>query len=274
MNRRARRHARAHAGAAAAVGAEPVFVPATAETGFLPDFSALPHEVLSRAALCYLCTPANPQGVAANAGYLYSLITLARQYGFVLAIDECYGELYHATPPTGALEVCAKNGGDVSNVIVFHTLSKRSSVPGLRSAFACGDPDIISAFAHLRSYSAATVPGPVLAASTALWDDDAHVENTRINYRARFDQAERILGSRFGFRRPEATFFLWLNVGDGEVVARRLWAEAALKVMPGAYLSQTVDGHNPGTMYIRVALVDGALATEDALCRIAHTLQE
>ena len=263
----------AYAGAAAGAGAEPVFVPATAATGYLPDYASLAPDVLDRTALCYLCSPANPQGAAATAAYLETLIGLARAHDFVLAVDECYAELYDAEPPPGALEVCAGIGdGGCGNVVVFHSLSKRSSVPGLRSAFVCGDADVIAAFARLRAYSAATAPGPVLAASAALWDDDAHVAATRDHYRARFDQAERILGGRFGFRRPDGAFFLWLDVGDGEAATRRLWTEQALKVMPGAYLSHGIGRDNPGHGYIRVALVKDADVTEDILGRIARTL--
>lgn len=263
----------AYAGAAAGAGAEPVFVAATAETGHLPDFASLPADVLDRAALCYLCSPANPQGSVADARFLETLIGLARAHNFLLAVDECYGELYDAAPPPGALEVCANMaGGGLDNVVVFHTLSKRSSVPGLRSAFVCGDPSVIAAFARLRAYSAASAPGPVLAASAALWDDDAHVAETREHYRARFDQSEQIMAGRLGFRRPAAAFFLWLDVGGGEDASRRLWAEAAVKVMPGAYLGQGIGADNPGQDYIRVALVEGADVTEDALTRIAGTL--
>jgi len=263
----------AYAGAAAGAGAEPVFVTATAETGHLPDFSSLSTKVLDRAVLCYLCSPANPQGSVADADYLEQLIGLARTHNFLLAVDECYGELYDIAPPPGALEICARiTGGGFDNVVVFHTLSKRSSVPGLRSAFMCGDPLVVAAFARLRAYSAATMPGPVLAASAALWDDDVHVAEARDHYRAQFDLAERILLNRFGFRRPAGAFFLWLNVGDGETSARRLWTEAAVKVMPGAYLSHGIGADNPGQDYIRVALVEGVDVSEDALSRIARTL--
>ena len=262
----------AYAGAAAGSGAEPVFVPATAATGHLPDFASVPNETLARTSLCYLCSPSNPQGAFADAAYLERLIALARRHGFLLAVDECYAELYDRDPPPGALEICARMGGGLDNVIVFHTLSKRSSVPGLRSAFAAGSADVIAAFARLRAYSAATVPVPVLSASAALWDDDAHVAETREYYRAQFDRAERALAGRFGFRRPDGAFFLWLESGEGEAAARRLWTEAALRVMPGAYLGFGEGRENPGNDYIRVALVDSPEATEDALGRIAETL--
>ena len=261
----------AYAGAAIGTGAEPTFVAATAATGNLPDFAALPGEVLARTSLCYLCSPSNPQGSVANAAYLENLIRLARQYGFVLAVDECYAEIYSGTPPAGALEIAARTGS-LDNVVVFHSLSKRSSVPGLRSGFAAGDDKIIAAFARFRAYAAPTMPGPLLAASAALWADDAHVAATRKDYGQKFDVAERVLGNRFGFRRPEGTFFLWLDVGDGEDAARRLWSQAALRVMPGAYLGHGEGAANPGTKFVRVALVDELATITDAVERVVDTL--
>lgn len=262
----------AYAGAAVGSGAEPVFVAATAATGHLPDFAALSESVLRRTRLCYLCSPSNPQGSVAGAAYLERLIRLARQYDFVLAVDECYGEIYQARPPIGALEVCARPNGGLDNVVVFHSLSKRSSVPGLRSGFAAGDAKIIAAFARFRAYAGPTLPGPIQAASAALWADDAHVAEARRAYAAKFDVAERVLGNRFGFRRPEGTFFLWLDVANGEQAARKLWSEAALRVMPGAYLGFGEGADNPGHAYIRVALVDDLATTTDAVERISETL--
>ena len=261
----------AYAGAAVGTGAEPMFVAATPATGNLPDFAALPGDVLARTALCYLCSPSNPQGSVANATYLENLIRLARQYGFVLAVDECYAEIYSGTPPVGALEIAARTGS-LDNVVVFHSLSKRSSVPGLRSGFAAGDEKVIAAFARFRAYAAPTMPGPLLAASAALWVDDAHVAATRKDYGQKFDVAERVLGNRFGSRRPEGTFFLWLDVGDGEDATRRLWSKAALRVMPGAYLGHGDGAANPGTKYVRVALVDELATITDAVERIVDTL--
>jgi aspartate/methionine/tyrosine aminotransferase len=261
----------AYAGGAVGSGAEPVFVPATPATGNLPDFAALPDETLARTVLCYVCSPANPQGSVASAAYLQRLIDLARRYDFVLAVDECYAEIYAGAPPAGALEVAAKTGS-LDNVVVFHSLSKRSSVPGLRSGFAAGDDKLIAAFARFRAYAAPTMPGPILAASAALWADDTHVAATRGDYAAKFDVAERVLGNRFGFRRPEGTFFLWLDVGDGEDATRRLWADAALRVMPGAYLGHGMGSANPGSKYVRVALVDELAVVTDAVERMVATL--
>jgi len=260
-------------GATLMSGAEPVYLSATRDTGFLPDLAAIDSATLERTAMMYLCSPANPQGAAADLAYLKNAIRLARRHDFVLAVDECYTEIYDRQPPCGALEACAALGGGIDKVIVFHSLSKRSSVPGLRSGFVAGDPRLIEAFRRLRSFAGATVPLPVLAAATALWRDDDHVEQNRALYRAKFDLAERSLGNRFGFFRPEGAFFLWLEVGDGEAAARTLWAESALRVLPGAYLAQPdASGVNPGTRFVRVALIEELASTEEALRRLVKVL--
>ncbi len=264
-------------GAAVMAGAEPVFLPATRATGFLPDLDALTPELLERTALFYLCTPANPQGAVASAAYLARAIGLARRYGFVLAMDECYAEIYLDTPPVGALQVAAgldQGGGNPwANLLVFHSLSKRSSAAGLRSGFVAGDPALIGRFSRLRSYANAGMPLPVVAASAALWRDEAHVEENRRLYRAKFAAAEAELKGRYGYYRPEGGFFLWLEVGDGEEATRRLWAEGGVRVLPGAYLSHDVPGQvNPGASFIRVALVQDAETVGQACAAIVRIL--
>ncbi|WP_207484834.1 aminotransferase class I/II-fold pyridoxal phosphate-dependent enzyme [Arenibaculum pallidiluteum] len=263
----------AYEGAAVMAGAEPVFLPCDRETGFLPDLDALSPELLARTALFYLCSPSNPQGAAADRAYLGRAIALARRHGFVLAVDECYSEIWDRTPPPGVLEVAAAMGGGLDGVMVFHSLSKRSSAAGLRSGFVAGPVELMRLYGRLRSYGMAGVPLPTLAASAALWDDDAHVEENRRLYRAKFDAAEAALGGRFGFRRPDGGFFLWLEVGDGEQAALRLWQEAGVKVLPGAYLTRPgPDGTNAGVPYIRVALVHDAEVVGEACARIAQAL--
>ena len=156
---------------------------------------------------------------------------------------------------------------------MFHSLSKRSSAAGLRSGFVAGDPDLLAAFARLRSYGAAVQPLPILAAATALWQDEGHVSASRALYQAKFDLADRCLAGLFDYVRPDGGFFLWLDVGDGEAVTRRLWAEAAVKVLPGAYLGRPdATGRNPGAAAIRVALVHDLATTELALSRLVETL--
>jgi N-succinyldiaminopimelate aminotransferase len=262
-------------GAAVMAGAQPVFMAATRDTGFLPDLDALDEATLARTAIMYLCSPANPQGVVADLAYLKKALSLARQYNFLLVSDECYAELYLGdTPPPGGLEAAAALGGGFSNLIVFHTLSKRSSAPGLRSGFAVGAPETIARLNRLRAYSCAATPLALLDASAALWRDEAHVEANRALYRAKYDLADRLLGGRFGYYRPASGFYLWLDVGDGEAATRRLWSEAGIKVLPGGYITKPdATGKNHGKPYIRVALVHDLETTEAALTRMASVLE-
>lgn len=278
-----------YAAAALAAGAEPVYVAATKETGFMPDFEALPDDLLQRTAMIYFCSPANPQGAVASRSYLTRLIELARRHAITLAIDECYGDIYDREPPAGALEAAlamngaAGNGGTgnrqgdpFANIIVFHSLSKRSSLPGLRSGFCAGERALMLRFRDVRNVAGPQVPLPLLAAACRCWNDDAHASANRDLYRAKIDIAERVLGNRFGFYRPPGGFFLWLDVGDGEGAARELWARGGVKVLPGAYLSREDSpygpGGNPGAAYIRVALVGDEAETEEALARMAEVL--
>jgi N-succinyldiaminopimelate aminotransferase len=241
--------------AAMSVGAEPVYVPATHETGHLPDFSALSPDVLARVTIAYVCSPANPQGAVADRAYWTSLIELAEKYDFQIFADECYSEIYRDEKPTGAIEVAADMGADPERVLIFHSLSKRSNLPGLRSGFVAGGPKSIQRIQQLRNYAGAPLPLPLQAAAAAVWADEAHVIENRRLYREKFEMADRILGNVPGYRSPEAGFFLWVPVKDGEAAALKLWRETGVRVLPGAYLSQDVDGDNPGTGYIRVALV-------------------
>jgi aspartate/methionine/tyrosine aminotransferase len=222
--------------------------------------------------LFYLCTPANPQGAIADRAYLEKAIKLAREWDFVLAVDECYCEIYDAAPPPGALEVCLALGGDLRNVLVFHSLSKRSNAAGLRCGFVAGDGDLIARFQHLRSYGGAQVPLPLQLAATALWQDEAHVEPNRALYRRKFDIAEARLAGSYGFYRPHGGFFLWLDVGDGERAASRLWREAAIRTLPGAYIARGRGGDNPGARYIRVALVHDDATVAAGMDRLRQVL--
>ena len=260
-------------GAAVMAGAEPVLLTASAETGYLPDLDRLSPALLARTVAFYLCSPSNPQGAAASLDYLGRALELARRHDFLLIADECYAELYTREPPAGALQAAMRLGQSLDHLVVCHSLSKRSSAAGLRSGFVAGDPAVMAGFARLRSYAAAVQPLPVAAAATALWHDEAHVEANRALYRKKFDLAEERLGGRFGFYRPDGGFFLWLTVADGEAVARRLWTEAAIKVLPGAYLGRPdARGDNPGDGAIRVAMVHDLETTDAALRRIAATV--
>lgn len=253
-------------GGALMAGAEPLLVDASATTGHLPDYAALPAEVWERAAVVTLCSPANPQGAVASLEEWKALITLARRHDVVVLADECYSEIYADTPPPGALEACAALGGSVDNVLVFNSLSKRSSVPGLRSGFVAGDPRLIDRFRRLRAYAAAGMPFPVQAASAALWSDETHAQENRRLYQEKVADAAAILG----IEAPAGGFFLWLPVPDGEAFTRRLWAEEGVKVLPGAYLARSAaDGSNVGAGTVRVALVHDRATTARALERIA-----
>ena len=241
--------------AALSVGAEPVFVPATAETGHLPDFAAVPPEVLDRTALVYICSPANPQGSVASRKYWEELLSLAETHDFRILADECYSEIYRDAPPPGALEIAAEMGADPERVVVFHSLSKRSNLPGLRSGFVAGGPESIGRIRQLRAYAGAPLPLPLQRVAARAWSDEDHVVENRALYRAKYAAADEIFAGVPGYAGPAAGFFLWLPVPDGEAAALKLWSETGVRVLPGAYLSREVGGTSPGAGYIRVAMV-------------------
>lgn len=244
-----------YAVAALSVGAEPVYMPSTRETGYLPDFSALDAEVLERTAIAYICSPSNPQGAVADEAYWRDLLALAEKHDFLIFSDECYSEVYRDVPPIGALEAAAKFGADPERVCVFHSLSKRSNLPGLRAGFVAGGPDSIAKMKQLRAYAGAPLPLPLMRAAEAVWADEAHVSDSRARYVAKYDIADKVFADVEHCGAPEAGFFLWLPVGDGEAAALKLWKETGIRVLPGGYLSREVNGQNPGAEYIRVAMV-------------------
>ena len=244
-----------YAVAALSVGAEPVYVDATSATGHLPDYAALPAEVLNRVALAYVCSPANPQGAVASADYWRSLIGLAERYDFKILADECYSEIYRDAPPPGALEIAHQMGADPERVVVFHSLSKRSNLPGLRSGFVAGGPGNIARFLQLRAYAGAPLPLPLQMVAARAWSDESHVEANRALYRDKYAAADEVFADIQGYQPPEAGFFLWLPVDDGEAAALKLWQETGVRVLPGAYLGREIGGENPGRGYIRVAMI-------------------
>ena len=241
--------------AAISIAAEPVFVSATDATGHLPDFGALSKDVLNRTAAAYICSPANPQGAVASRDYWANLLALAEQYDFRVFADECYSEIYRDDAPPGVLSVARDVGADPERVIAFHSLSKRSNLPGLRSGFVAGGPKTIAAMKQLRAYSGAPLPGPLQAAAAAVWSDEAHVIENRALYQEKYRVADEIFADVQGYRAPEAGFFLWMPVDDGEQAALKLWKETGVRVLPGAYLAQGKPGQNPGEGFIRVAMV-------------------
>jgi aspartate/methionine/tyrosine aminotransferase len=263
----------AYAAGALAAGCEPVYLPATRATGFLPDLEALPEDLLARTVAFYLASPANPQGAVASPAYLARLVGLARRHGFLVFSDECYSEIYSQAAPAGILEMA---GPDFANVVVFQSLSKRSNLPGLRVGFAAGDRNFLARFLDLRNVAAPQVPVPAQRVAVAAYADEVHVEANRRLYARKFDLADQIVGDRYGYRRPPGGFFLWLDVsaqGGDEVVTLRLWREAGLRVVPGRYLAQAQgDGSNPGEGFIRVAMVHDHATTAEALHRLVATL--
>ena len=244
-----------YAVAALSVGAEPVYVPATAATGFLPDYASLPAEVLDRVTIAYICSPANPQGAVASRDYWRDLLALAEKHDFTVFADECYAEIWRTAPPPGALEVAAEVGANPERVFSFHSLSKRSNLPGLRSGFVAGGKQGIAQMRKLRSFAGAPLPLPIQRVSEAAWADEAHVSENRALYQDKFRAADAIFSGLQGFSCPEGGFFLWLPVEDGEAAALKLWRETGVRVLPGAYLSRDAGGQNPGRNYLRVALV-------------------
>jgi N-succinyldiaminopimelate aminotransferase len=261
--------------AAGAIAAEcgPVYLPATATTGFLPDLGALSEDLLARTSAFYLASPSNPQGAVADRAYLEKLTALARRFGFLILSDECYCEIYSERAPPGMLEAA---GADFQNVVVFHSLSKRSSLPGLRVGFAAGDRKFLASFLELRNVAAPQVPTPLQHVAIAAYNDETHVEDNRRLYREKFDLADQIIGDRYNYRRPAGGFFLWLDVsaqGGSEAVTQRLWRDAGLRVVPGRYLArEQADGSNPGADYIRVAMVQDSAITAEALHRLVAVL--
>jgi len=262
-----------YAAGAVAANCEPVYMPATAATGFLPDLDALSDKLLARTVAFFLASPANPQGAVADLAYLTRVVELARRFGFLVFSDECYSEIYTRERPAGVLEA---GGPDYANVVEFQSLSKRSNLPGLRIGFVAGDRSFIARFLELRNVAAPQVPMPMQRVAIAAYADEAHVEENRRLYARKFDLADQIIGDRYGYRRPAGGFFLWLDVsahGGDEAVTLRLWKEAGLRVVPGRYLARNQpDGFNPGTGYIRVAMVQDQETTAEALHRLVAVL--
>jgi aspartate/methionine/tyrosine aminotransferase len=258
--------------AALSVGAKPEFVPATKETGFLPDYTALDPGILDRAALAYICSPANPQGVVAGRSYWQDLICLAEKHDFCILADECYSEIYRTTPPVGAMQVAHEMGADPDRVMIFHSLSKRSNLPGLRSGFAASGESSIRRMKTIRAYSGAPLPLPLQQAAEAVWLDEKHVEENRTLYAEKFALADDIFDDIPEYMSPEAGFFLWLACQNGEEAALKLWKEEGIRVLPGRYLSQDVGNNNPGHGYIRVALVAPKDQTEIGLRKLRNCL--
>ena len=263
-----------YAAAAISAGAEPVYVAATEQNGFLPDYAALPEDTLKRLVAVYICSPSNPEGAAASQAYWDTLFALADKYDFTVLADECYADIYYGAAPVCALPARLARTSGFSRLLSFHSLSKRSGLPGLRSGIVAGEPKLIGKFRAFRNVAGPQMPGSIQAASAAAWRDEAHVTAARAVYAQKMAAAETILGNRM--TKPDGGFFLWLKVDNGEETTRRLWAEQGIKVLPGAYMGRENEPgkpqSNPGFSYIRVALVSDLSTIMTALERVREIL--
>ncbi|WP_300653029.1 succinyldiaminopimelate transaminase [Pseudomonas sp.] len=246
-------------GAALLAGAQPHYLACLEQHGFNPDFDAVPADVWQRCQILFLCSPGNPTGALIPLATLKHLIQLADEYDFVIAADECYSELYfdELNPPAGLLTACAELGrNDFKRCVVFHSLSKRSNLPGLRSGFVAGDADILKSFLLYRTYHGCAMPVQTQLASIAAWNDEQHVKANRELYREKFDAVLAILDGVLDVQRPDGGFYLWAKTPvDDETFTRELFAREHVTVVPGSYLSRSVDGSNPGAGRVRMALV-------------------
>ena len=248
-------------GAAFLAGATPVYLPCDGSNNFIPDFDAIGAEIWQQCQILFLCSPGNPSGAVIPRATLARVLELADHHNFIVASDECYSELYpdEANPPEGLLQTCAAIGrNDFSRCVVFHSLSKRSNLPGLRSGFVAGDARILENFLKYRTYHGCAMPIHNQLASIAAWGDEKHVQENRCAYRAKFEAVVPILRQVMTVDFPDAGFYLWPQTPAGmndELFARELSAQQNVHVLPGRYLSRTVDGANPGENRIRMALV-------------------
>jgi N-succinyldiaminopimelate aminotransferase len=263
-----------YAAAALGSGADPLYVPSLKDGGFLPDFASLPVATLERLAAVYICSPSNPEGAVADNAYWQKLFALAERHDFIVLADECYADIYFGEEPVSALTARQKQSGGFTRLLSFHSLSKRSGLPGLRSGMVAGEAALIEKFRAFRNVAGPTMPTPLLAASAACWRDEGHVIANRAAYREKMAAAERILGNRM--MRPGGGFFLWLEVGNGEEFARRAWAEQGVRLLPGAYMGREIlpgkIQSNPGFSYVRVALVNDLSTITAALERLREIL--
>ena len=259
-----------HAWRAGALGAggEIRFMPTSAETGFLPDIDLLDEQVLKRINILYICTPSNPHGAFASKAYLQRLITLARQYNFLLACDECYIDIWRGEPPISALQVAADMGEGLSHLVVLNSLSKRSNAAGLRAGFLAGDEAAITLYKKFVANGAALVPVPLLQAAGALYRDKDHAEVIRKHYETSF----KIAKSYFDFDVPQGGFFIWLPVEDDLAFVKKAYSEQGLRIMPGQFMAKTTQDGNSGKGYVRIALVHDHDIVKLACKRLAKLL--
>ena len=246
------------------------------ENNFLPDLTQVSTETLERTVAIYLASPANPQGTIASQAYWQDLITLSRKYEFFVFADECYSEIYRKVPPCGLLEAARALDGDVTGLITFNSLSKRSNLPGLRVGFAAGDKEFLSNWSKFRGMAAPQVPLPLQAVAIAAYSDETHVHENRILYNEKFTAAKDKLEPHMDIAIPQGGFFLWIDVcqwGTDIEFTKNLWTQVGLRVVPGSFLATSQpDGSNPGSNYIRIAMVEDINTTVEALDRLLTVL--
>ena len=245
-------------GAALLAGAEPVYLDCDPASAHLPDLDAVDDETWNRCQVLFLCSPGNPTGAVLPETCLRRALDLADRHGFIVAADECYSEIYarEDRPPPGLLQVAQATGNTgFERCVVFHSLSKRSSVPGLRSGFVAGDPTLMDGFRLYRTYHGCAVPVPTQRASIAAWNDEAHVRGNRELYRRKFDAVVPILHEVMDVATPEGAFYLWPHVGDDEAFTRGLFEQQHVTVLPGTYLASQSARGNPGQGRVRISLV-------------------
>ncbi|MDN3399210.1 succinyldiaminopimelate transaminase [Psychrobacter sp. APC 3426] len=265
-------------GAAILAEAAPYFVPCTLDNDFKGNYRAVPKDVWARTQLLFVCSPNNPTGAVMTMDDWEYLIRLSEQHDFIIASDECYSELYFDTAPIGLLQACAALGRhDFKRCIVFHSLSKRSNLPGLRSGFVAGDAKILQAYLQYRTYQGCAMPIPHQLASIAAWQDEKHVAHNRALYQEKFALWMAELGQLLELRMPEAGFYFWIKApeqfdGDDEVFVKALYEQANIHALAGRYLSREVNGHNPGQGYVRIALVASVEESREAIGRIRQLL--
>ncbi len=259
-------------GATLLAGALPQFLNTTADNGYLPDFDAVSQAEWQRCQLLYLCTPGNPTGAVMSQPQLIALIEKAQQHDFIIASDECYSEIYfdENRPPPGLLQAARACGNDdYKRCVVFHSLSKRSNLPGLRSGFVAGDADVLKKFLLYRTYHGCAMPPPFQLASIQAWQDEAHVRENRECYRRKFDAVIDILQAAIEVHKPDAGFYLWLKTPTEDTAfARDLFDSQNVMVLPGSFLSRQAGNINPGANHVRMALVAPLDECIDAANRI------
>jgi N-succinyldiaminopimelate aminotransferase len=264
-------------GAALLAGARPFFLNTTEENGYRMDFAKVPDEVWEQVQMIYICSPGNPTGAVMTHKDLAMLLGIAEEHDFLICSDECYSEIYfdEAKPPVGLLQVANDLGlEDYRRCLVFHSLSKRSNLPGLRSGFVAGDAEVIAEYFQYRTYQGCALPPPTQAASVSAWGNEAHVAENRALYRKKFDAVLEILKPVLDVKKPEAGFYLWpkLPIND-ETFTRELYARENVLTLPGSYLSRQAQGTNPGANRVRLALVAGLDECIEAAKRIRNYVE-